>query len=86
MGLWVIEFRNGSYFRGLEYEHGGPMHDARKFRSMRAVDDFVTRHEWILANGGCPVEVCARCLKPLLWRDAACCALPSGGESKERGR
>jgi hypothetical protein len=83
MSLWVIEFRSGNYFRGLEYDHGGPIHDARKFRDMRAVDDFVAQHEWILWNGGCPIEVCDRCLKRIAFRAAVCCKTPSATEQKD---
>jgi hypothetical protein len=54
--MWVIEFRNGSFFQSLEAEHGGPRASAQQFRSERAADLFMREHEWILFNGGMAVK------------------------------
>jgi hypothetical protein len=48
----IIEFRNGSFFGGLQLENGVPRDKAQRFASKSAADKFMQKHEWILFNGG----------------------------------
>jgi hypothetical protein len=73
MTLWLIEFRNGAFFQSLVSDFSGPAKTAQKFATMYDVDSFVTDNEWILFNGGMPVEVCAQCLCVLDYRGQPCC-------------
>ncbi len=50
--MFVIEFRNGSFFQNLEADHGGPTETAQKFGSEAEAKMFCHRHMWILMNGG----------------------------------
>lgn len=70
---WVIEFRNGFYFRTLDDDHSVSIEQAMRFPTMRAADDFVTKHEWILFNGGMPIEICAKCSKRVRHRGQVHC-------------
>ncbi len=49
---YAIEFRNGSYFQGLDADRGGSLATAQTFSSEGEADDFCHKHEWILFNGG----------------------------------
>lgn len=71
--LWLIEYRNGSFFQSLSAPHGVSADKARKFKSVRDVDAFVTRNESILMGGGCPVPVCPQCLRKFAFRGERCC-------------
>ena len=55
--MWIIEFRSGTYFQHLDAMNGGPAHTAQTFPSQSATEDFMALHEWILMNGGMPVEI-----------------------------
>lgn len=50
--MYVIEFRNGSFFQSLTAERGGARETAQRFTSSQQAEDFMRRHGWILANGG----------------------------------
>ena len=54
---YVIEFRNGSFFRDLAAEHGCSITEARRFKMKEQAECYMRRHEWILFNGGMVVEV-----------------------------
>lgn len=56
---YVIEFRSGSYFRDLKDERGSTLRDAKRFDTRKDAEHFMSRHEWILFNGGMTVEVTA---------------------------
>lgn len=50
--MYVIEFRNGSFFQSLTADRGGSRATAQRFTSSQQAEDFMRQHEWILANGG----------------------------------
>lgn len=50
--MYVIEFRNGSFFQSLTAERGGPRATAQRFPSKWEAEKVLKRHPWILANGG----------------------------------
>lgn len=50
--MYVIEFRNGTFFQSLEADHGGPLASAQRFGSEQEAKMFCHRHMWILLNGG----------------------------------
>jgi len=54
--MYVIEFRDGSFFQSLEADHGGPKATAQRFESIHAADNFMRSHEWILFYGGMAVR------------------------------
>lgn len=75
---WVIEFRSGLFYVNEDAETGGPIKLAKLWPSVRVVDDFVTRNEWILWNGGCPIPVCRLCRKRPMDRSVPCrCSEPT---------
>lgn len=49
---YVIEFRNGSFFQNLTSERGGSRATAQRFNSAPAAEIFMSRHSWIMFNGG----------------------------------
>lgn len=53
---YVIEFRNGSYFRNLDADNGGTIEQARRFNSHRDASAFADLHQWIWMNGGMVVR------------------------------
>lgn len=57
MRRWAIEFRSGSFFVDHASDRGGSVHQAKRFRSKRAADRFLRRHQWMLWNGGMPLKV-----------------------------
>jgi hypothetical protein len=73
VSVWLIEFRNGLFMQSLEADRSGPVKTAQRFATMYDVDSFVTENEWILFNGGMPVECCAKCLRKFMWRGSTCC-------------
>lgn len=52
----MIEFRSGSFFRGLEAENGGTLDQARRFNSYHDAAAFMDLHQWICMNGGMVVH------------------------------
>lgn len=52
MNKYVIEFRNGSYFRDLESQHGCSIKDAMRFETKEEAQTFTRENDWILFNGG----------------------------------
>lgn len=49
---YIIEFRNGSFFRALEDDNGCQRKDAKQFPSKSKAEKFMRKHEWIRFNGG----------------------------------
>jgi len=54
--MYIIEFRNGSFFRCLEDDNGCKREDAKQFKSKEKANSFMRKHEWIRFNGGMVVE------------------------------
>lgn len=53
MKRYVIEFRNGSYFRGPGSDHGGSLGEAMRFDQERHARQYVDRTcRWVWFNGG----------------------------------
>ena len=57
MYVWVIEFRNGSFFQSFEADQGGPRETALRFDSKEKTKAFMDAHEWIYSNGGMPMRI-----------------------------
>jgi hypothetical protein len=53
---YLIEFRNGSFFRSLDAERSCDEQQARRFSSKEEAEGFMSRHPWILFNGGMVVS------------------------------
>ena len=49
---WVIEFRNGSFFKDLEADHGTSLDKAKRFDTKAECTQFMDAHQWIYWNGG----------------------------------
>lgn len=50
--MYVIEFRNGSFFQNLTSERGGSRATAQRFSTKREAETFMNQHSWIMFNGG----------------------------------
>lgn len=58
-GPFVIEFRNGSLFRGPSSDHGGTLGEAMRFQQTKHARAYLDRHaSWAWFNGACvlPIE------------------------------
>jgi len=56
---YVIEFRNGSFFRGPKSPRGGTIGEAMRFNQRRHAEQYVDkRANWVWFNGGmvCTVD------------------------------
>jgi len=53
--LWVIEFRGGSYFRGLNAPDGGPAASAKRFPSKESADRYIDSSAFLAMNGAMAV-------------------------------
>ena len=59
MNRYVIEFRNGSFFKGPRPDRGGTLAQAMRFNQKRHAEAYVDRKApWVWFNGGmvCTVE------------------------------
>ena len=57
MKRYVIEFRNGAFFRDFEADRGCPLSEARRFDTKEAAEQYMQRYAWILFQGGMVVEI-----------------------------
>ncbi len=52
MNRYVVEFRNGSYFRGPRSDRGGTLSEAMRFNQERHANQYIDkRAEWAWVNG-----------------------------------
>lgn len=52
MNPYVIEFRNGSFFRGPRADRGGTLGQAMRFNQARHATQYLDRHaKWAWFNG-----------------------------------
>ncbi len=54
--MFVIKFKNGSYFQSLGTRTSGPLTTAKRFDTGDEAVQFLVKHEWILLDGGAVVE------------------------------
>ena len=55
---FAIEFRSGTYFRNVDDAHGSSAADALTFISRHLAETYLRRlPAWVMANGGCVVEI-----------------------------
>lgn len=54
---YVIEFRNGTYFKDSESDNGTTSNKAKKFGTKEECDIIMRDNPWILFNGGMRVDV-----------------------------
>lgn len=59
MNRYVVEFRNGSFFRGPKSDHGGTLGEAMRFNQAKHASQYIDkRAHWAWFNGAmvCTVE------------------------------
>ena len=49
---YIIEFRNGSYFKDLQSQIGCDAIAAKRFETKEECEELMDKHDWILFNGG----------------------------------
>lgn len=57
-GRYVIEFRNGSYYTGIDGDEFGKIWDAKIFRTEEAAEKYMQDNFWAFSWNGGRVEPC----------------------------
>ena len=49
---YIIEFRNGTYFKDLNSQHGCDAIAAKRFGTKEECEELMDKYDWIVLNGG----------------------------------